>query len=306
MAFLPDESDTKEDRIYKDFEETADYIRECGYNALICDTVEDLKKEIDYEKRKGTLVVTDSPAVLEDMYQGNFYVVGVQKDDDKASAFPGVKYIFSDIDQVDIDSFVKAYQRYAGEPWEVINTERLLIRETTVEDVDEFYKLYADESMTRYMEGLFENPEDEKRYQRDYIEKVYGLMGFGVWTLVRKEDGRIIGRAGYSVRNGFDDIELGFLVGKEFQRQGYCMEACRAILDYGKEVLQLDCVQTLVKAENSVSIHLCEKLGFKVIDQVDVEENIYGNEYGEGQRVALSQSKYGKYVRMKLLFYGNF
>ena len=44
----------------------------------------------------------------------------------------------------------------------------------------------------------------------------------------------------------------------------------------------------------------------KVIDQVDVAENIYGNESGEGQRVALSQSKYGKYVRMKLLFYGNF
>ena len=123
---------------------------------------------------------------------------------------------------------------------------------------------------------------------------------------MRAEDGRIIGRAGYSVRNGFDDIELGFLVGTEYQRQGYATEACRAILDYGKEVLQLDSVQTLVKAENTVSIHLCEKLGFKIVDQVDVEENIYGNEYSEGKRLALSQSKYGKYVRMKLIFYGNF
>ncbi len=309
VVFLPDERERHKAEYgaeLKAMEDTASYIRDCGYRSMVLKGLRELEAapyEMDPET---TLVVTDCPGYLQVLKDQNYYPVGLQGKYNPGAQFPGVKYVFSDIEQVDMDSFVKAYQRYAGEPWEILRTKRLIIRETTVEDVDEFYKIYADESMTRYMEGLFENPEDEKRYQKDYIEKVYGLLGFGVWTLVREEDGRVIGRAGYSVRNGFDAVELGFLVGTEFQRQGYALEACRAILDYGKEILQLESVQTLVKAENKVSIHLCEELGFKVVDQVDVEENIYGNEYNEGQRVALSQSKYGKYVRMKLIFYGNF
>ena len=196
-----------------------------------------------------------------------------------------------------MDSFIKAYQRYAGEPWEVIRTKRLIIRETTIDDVDEFYRLYKDPEMTRYMEGLFDNPEDEKRYQKDYIEKVYGLMGFGVWTLVRADDNTVIGRAGYSVRNGFDEIELGFLIGKEYQQQGYAYEACRAILDYGRDVLLLENVQALVKKENTVSIHLCERLGFTKEGEVKVEENIYGHEYSGTDRISISNAKYGTYLR---------
>ncbi|MEE3495201.1 MAG: GNAT family N-acetyltransferase, partial [Butyrivibrio sp.] len=227
-----------------------------------------------------------------------FYVIGVEHVLNRNEEFPGVKYIFSDIDEVDIDSFIKAYQRYAKEPWDVLTTDRLLVRETTLDDVDEFYKLYKDPEMTRYMEGLFENPEDEKRYQKDYIEKVYGLMGFGIWTLVRRSDGRVIGRVGYSVRNGFDDIELGFLIGKEFQRQGYAFEACNAVLDYGRDILLFDKVQTLVKAENEISINLCKKLGFEYLDTVSVEEDIYGREYNGENSVPVGGASYGEYVRL--------
>ncbi|MCR4758126.1 MAG: GNAT family N-acetyltransferase, partial [Butyrivibrio sp.] len=248
--------------------------------------------------KKTILVVTDKDSFAKKLMNAGVPVVGVSGDFNKDQEFDGLKYVFAEIDEVDIDSYVKAYQRYVGEPWFILETERLILRETTLEDVDEFYSLYKDPEMTQYMEGLFENPEDEKRYQKDYIDKVYGLMGFGIWTVIRKEDKRIIGRAGFSVRNGFDEIELGFLIGKEFQRKGYAFEACSAIMDYGKNILLFDKVQTLVKAENQVSIHICEKLGFKTIDIVDVEENIYGKEYKTDKNIALSQAHFGKYVRM--------
>lgn len=244
-----------------------------------------------------TLVLTDDGRSAAALLAKGAYVVGVSHKFNEHEDFTGLKYVFTDIQEVDIDSFIKAYQRYAGLPWEVIRTERLLIRETTLDDVDRFYELYRDPEMTKYMEGLFENPEDEKRYQKDYIEKVYGLMGFGIWTIVRLEDGVIIGRAGYSVRNGFEDIELGFLIGKEYQGQGYAYEACDAILDYGKEILLFEKVQTLVKEENTVSINLCKKLGFKELDTVEVEENIYGEEYNTVKTAKTSAGK-GKYVRL--------
>ncbi len=296
VVFLMDEKDINNETLRAAVLDEADYIKESGYGAEISFGAKELP-----DKGK-TLVVTDSPLISKEFLEKGYFVVGMTHDGNAKAEFPKAKYVFGEIDQVDMDSFVKVYQRYAGEPWEVLRTDRLTIRETTLEDVDEFYKLYANPEMTLYMEGLFDDPQDEKKYQKDYIEKVYTLMGFGVWTLVRTSDGTVIGRAGYSVRNGFDEVELGFLVGTEYQRQGYCMEACRAILDYGRDVLQFDKVQTLVKAENEVSIHICKKLGFQETGQVDVEENIYGKKYDQGKKVALSQAKYGKYVRMTLDF----
>ena len=296
VVFMMDEKDINNETLRAAILDEAGYIRENGYDAEISFGAKELP-----DKGK-TLVVTDSPLIAKELLDKGYYVVGMTHDGNPKAEFPKAKYVFDEIDQVDMDSFVKVYQRYAGEPWEILRTKRLTIRETTLEDVDEFYKLYANPEMTLYMEGLFDDPEDEKKYQKDYIDKVYTLMGFGVWTLERTADGAIIGRAGYSVRNGFDEIELGFLVGTEYQRQGYCMEACSAILDYGRDVLQFDKVQTLVKAENEVSIHICKKLGFHETGQVDVEENIYGKQYNQGKKVALSQAKYGKYVRLALEF----
>ncbi|WP_049945617.1 GNAT family N-acetyltransferase [Butyrivibrio sp. LC3010] len=246
------------------------------------------------------LFMTDSSDLAEILLCSGAYVVGIQHEENQSEIFPGLKYVFTDIEEVVADSYEKAYQRYANLPWNILQTERCLIRETTVEDVDTFYEIYADPEMTRYMEGLFKNPEDEKKYTRDYIEKVYGLLGFGTWTVVRKEDGAIIGRAGFSIRSGFNDVELGFLIGTEYQRQGYAFEVCSAIIRYGREILQFEKMQTFVKAENLVSIHLCEKLGFVKVEEVDIEENIYGEEYHDGIKVEPSKAQFGKYVRMVL------
>ncbi len=254
------------------------------------------------ENLNDILFLTDSELISECLVYSGAYVVGIKHAGNVSESFSGLKYVFSEIEEVDLDSYMKAYQRYAHLPWEILETERCLIRETTIEDVDIFYELYADPEMTRYMEGLFENPEDEKRYTRDYIEKVYGLLGFGTWTVVLKETGEVIGRAGYSVRNGFDDIELGFLIGTAYQRQGYAYEVCKAILEYGRTILQFPRVITFVKAENHVSIHLCEKLGFVRTETVDIEENIYGSEYHDGARVPSDKAQYGSYVKLSLQF----
>lgn len=302
VVFVLKRDTLKKNKICEQLEDATGYIRESGYNAYAIFSGSFLEDFHDSKDKGRMLVIADDPEVAERLLDEGYYCVGLNLSDGDAPSFPNVKYIFSDISELDIDSYVKVYQRYSGEPWEILRTDRLLIRETTLEDVDEFYKIYADPRITRFMEGLFADPEDEKRYQRDYIIKVYGLMGFGVWTLERLSDGAVIGRAGYSIRNGFDDVELGFLVGTSYQGQGYAKEACRAILDYGRDILGFKKVQTLVKAENEVSIRLCESLGFERIDEVEVEENIYGNKYMEGQKVVHSECSHGKYIRMTLVY----
>ena len=292
--------------------EAADYIRQQGYSGrIIYPEPENRTKErllLSLTERceeqciGDILFLTDSAEFAEYLMQSGAYVVGISHAGNASEDFGGIKYVFSEIDQVDIDSYIKAYQRYAHLPWKILETERCIIRETTVDDVDDFYEIYADPEMTRYMEDLFENPEDEKKYTEDYIEKVYGLLGFGTWTVILKETGDIIGRAGFSIRNGFDEVELGFLIGVDYQRKGYAYEVCRAILDFGRDVLQFKTVQAFVKEGNRNSIRLCEKLGFEKYGEAEIEENIYGEQYNDGEKVSASDAHYGKYVRMIIRF----
>lgn len=277
------------------------YLKENGIEA---ETYSDASaKEVWSKKRssaKKVLFLCERPDDFAYLKEKGAYVCGMMTPvSDRTLAFPGAKYIFDQVDDVEADSFIKAYQRQAGEPWEIMETQRLLVRETTVEDVDALYAIYAEPAMTRYMEGLFKDPEDEKRYAKDYIEKVYGLMGFGIWTLVNKDTGAVVGRAGFSVRNGFDEAELGFLIGVPWQGQGYAFEACSAIMKYGREVLGFERIQALVKKENTSSISLCHKLGFNVVEEVEIEEDIYGGTYQVESHVSMGPEKKGWYVRFE-------
>ena len=133
------------------------------------------------------------------------------------------RFLFAAEDPEDLEEeYVRrVYRRLKGLPWEIAETDRCRIRETTPEDVEEFYRIYSDPAITRYMDGLYPDVEQEKQYIREYIEKVYTFYGFGVWTVVEKESGAVIGRAGLSYREGFDDPELGFIIGVPWQGRGY-------------------------------------------------------------------------------------
>ena len=76
-------------------------------------------------------------------------------------------------------------------------------------------------------------------------------------------------------REGYEDPELGFVIGVPWQRQGYATEVCKALLEYGKEDLGFEQVQMLVMPENRVSLRLAEKLGFHRQDQVTWGGSLY-------------------------------
>ena len=111
------------------------------------------------------------------------------------------------------------------------------------------------------MEDLFEDPEEETAYMKEYIRQIYGFYGYGMWT-VQLLSGELIGRAGLSVRECYELPELGFVIGRGYQGQGYAEEACRAVLAYGKSELSFEHVQALVEEENAPSRNLLAKLGF--------------------------------------------
>ena len=90
-------------------------------------------------------------------------------------------------EELDAEYVEKVWLRLKGLPWNILETERLLVRETMEQDVEAFYNIYSDPSITAFMEDLYPDVEEEKRYVRDYIAKVYTFFEFGVWTVVEKK-----------------------------------------------------------------------------------------------------------------------
>lgn len=175
-----------------------------------------------------------------------------------------ISYVVEDYEEAEYDYYLKVWQRYAHIPWDILSTDRCFVKEMDVTDIDALYELYSDKSVCKYMEDLYADEDEELNYIRKYIENIYSYYGFGVWNIYRKEDSRLIGRAGYSFRPGLEYPEIGFMIGAPYQRMGYAYEVCSKILQLGYGQLGFDDVCALVKDGNEASIALLHKLGFTV------------------------------------------
>lgn len=211
---------------------------------------------------KETLFVTDSALWQKRLWERRLPVIVYLHEENREEDFMLAEYAIEQIGEIGQESLELAYLRLTGQPWMILTTERCIVRETTVDDVDSFYEIYREPSVTEYMEGLYEDRDAEIAYVQDYIRNVYRFYGYGMWTVLEKTSGKVIGRAGLSWREGYDIPELGFVIGVPWQRQGYAFEVCRAILDYGRKELGFVSFQALIMEENEKSRLLCEKLGF--------------------------------------------
>lgn len=235
-----------------------------------------LKKiRVNTEGADALLYVTDDKSRAEELKRNGEAVLIYFHAGNAGEDFSEFHFGVEAPEQVDAVYAERVYRRLKGLPWTILETERCVIRETTEEDVEDFFRIYGDPAITRYTEGLYPDKEQEREYIREYIEKIYTFYEFGIWTVLEKESGAVIGRAGFSFRPGFDEPELGFLIGTDRQRKGYAEEVCRAILAYGREELGFACVQAMVRTENEASLGLCDKLGFTAVEELAMEDGAY-------------------------------
>lgn len=184
-------------------------------------------------------------------------------DGNKEESMSQIPYAITDFDGIDYAYLCNIAKRFYHIPWTILQTRRCILREMTEDDLDALYEVYRDPEVSKYTENLYEDREKERTYIRDYIEQVYRFCGLGIWVIVLKETNTIIGRAGLAWRDGYDTPEIGFVIAKDYQRQGYAFEVCDAILHYCKE-MDLRTIRVLYQKENVASEKLCKKLGFEV------------------------------------------
>lgn len=213
-----------------------------------------------------------------------------ETEENRTLSFADAVCVLQGFDGVSYSFLNHMYERSRGIPWTILETERCIVREIRVEDLKRLYEIYEDPSITAYMEGLYPDPKDEEEFTRAYIENMYGFYGFGMWIVEEKQEGIIIGRAGISVRDGFEDLELGYLIARSHQRKGYAYEVCSAIIEYAHKALGSDKLNAFIDARNEASICLAEKLGFHHVGQNIIEQKIL-------EKYQLLYKKFTKYKK---------
>lgn len=208
------------------------------------------------------LYISDSEQECADLVSKGNIVAAWLHPGNSECTFSGMKYILENIDELDPEDFEHVYRRLAGLPCDILETSRLLVRESTVDDVDTFVRLYQEPSITQFMEDLFPIDE-EKEYQQNYIDRIYNFYDCGIWTIILKATGEIIGRMGVEITDIEGVADMGFMLGKEYQKNGYATEAGLAILEYAFSLPGINIVRARVKEANQDSIDLLSRLGME-------------------------------------------
>jgi ribosomal-protein-alanine N-acetyltransferase len=102
-----------------------------------------------------------------------------------------------------------------------------------------------------------------RTYVRQGPRAMYAEFGFGLLAIERRRDGKAVGICGLIKRPTLNDIDLGYALLARHEGRGYAAEAAATVLADGERRLGLRRVVAITSPDNTRSIRLLEKLGFR-------------------------------------------
>ncbi len=146
----------------------------------------------------------------------------------------------------------------------LLSTPRLELREMTEADLPALRAILQDaETMTAY-EGAFEEQMVQEWLAR--MRRRYREDGFGMWAVILRETGEMIGQCGITRQHilGQDVLEVGYLLNRAHWHRGYATEAAMSSRDHAFDVLGADRVYAQIRDTNIASMNVAIRLGMTV------------------------------------------
>lgn len=156
----------------------------------------------------------------------------------------------------------------------ILKTDRLILREWTYNDLDDFYE-YASVDGVGQMAGWLphKNKEESKEILKHFID--------GKYTFAIVYNGKAIGSLGIEEYKDeeFDDPnykdklgrEIGYVLSKDYWGKGLMPEAVKRVIDYCFKDLKLDFLLCSHFLSNNQSKRVQEKCGFKEFKEIKYE-----------------------------------
>ena len=149
----------------------------------------------------------------------------------------------------------------------IIETERLLLREMQPTDYPALSKILQDADVMYAYEGPFSDTETQEWLNKQ-LKKNYEEHGFGLWAVVLKATGEMIGNCGLTMQKYKDTqvLEVGYLFQKAFWHKGFATEAAKACRDYAFTKLDVKEVFSIIRDSNTASQNVAKRNAMTVTD----------------------------------------
>ncbi|MCK8058163.1 MULTISPECIES: GNAT family N-acetyltransferase [unclassified Fusibacter] len=144
-----------------------------------------------------------------------------------------------------------------------IESERLILREWSLSDVDDMYE-YAANSLVGPNAGW--KPHKDKEVSKTIIEMF--IQSKEVYAIVLKTTGKVIGGIGLHKRTpdlilvDLNQREIGYVLNPAYWGRGLIPEAVNTLIEFGFKELKLDLIWCGHYKENLKSKRVNEKCGF--------------------------------------------
>ena len=152
------------------------------------------------------------------------------------------------------------------------NTERLHLRPATLEDAPFVLKLL---NMPKWLEYIGDRNvhtvKDAQEYIKNRMIPQIKRLGYGNYTVIREDDGALLGCCGLYNREGLEGVDIGFSFLPQFEGKGYAYEAAACVLEAGFNTFDLNRVGAITLEINTSSRRLLEKLGLEFVKNIKLE-----------------------------------
>jgi len=147
-----------------------------------------------------------------------------------------------------------------------LQTNRLIIRDPMLSDIDDWHRLLADPQTMYYLPDIMTSSlaESQQNLENVVIEAQKKERVNYFFAIVEKATGSFVGSVGYTVTEVTTVgklVGLGYFMLPEYQGKGYMSEAVREVIRFAFEENQVYRISTGCLAENKASERIMQKCG---------------------------------------------
>ena len=169
-----------------------------------------------------------------------------------------------------------------------IKTRRLLLRPLDISDAESVHQYASDDETTQFMQWLPNHTKEETLAFLQNVTAEWKKEQPRCYEFAMVLDGRQIGAVSVALDESREVGELGWIVHKAWQKQGYALEAAQAVQTFAIQQLKVKKLMATCDARNRASYALMEKLGMQREPEVRLRKYHKRDEVGEELTYSMS------------------
>jgi RimJ/RimL family protein N-acetyltransferase len=150
-----------------------------------------------------------------------------------------------------------------------LETERMVLRQFTIADLDHLADLDSDPEVMRFLTGGIPTPREaiQNEILPSFLRSYEPVSGLGVFAAIRKESGEFLGWFAFRPKDAAhpDEVSLGYRLRRAVWGHGYATEGARALIRKGFTELGVQRVFATTYQDNLASRRVMEKAGLTLV-----------------------------------------